>query len=198
MSNDEMNRDTPPPTPDPLIDTHVGKHTAPDESSVIDVDTNVTRTGGPPDLIFAPAATIIEKADLAQEAHHLADEVTALRETATTLTHRTTRNGWGVAITTTGLILDIALSVLAFMLLSNQTANNTQIAANNTRIIAINSQIVASIHEQCSLYNLLIPSYREVARQASPLGPAGYDSAFRRMQLSADKLQCGIPHVIKP
>lgn len=63
------------------------------------------------------------------------------------------------------------------------------IGLNNT-----NARLEASITEQCSLYSLIIPSYREEARRVSPLGPEGYDEAFRRMQVSADNLGCGIPH----
>lgn len=161
-------------------------------------NSTIERSAAPPDAMFAPAPTIAEKADLASEAQHLADEVKALRVTAANIGRRTTRNGWVVAITTTGLLLDIALSIAAFIILSNQTDSSARIVTNNSRIIAINSQIVASVHEQCSLYGLLIPSYREVARQASPLGPTGYDTAYRQMQASADRLQCGIPHVVTP
>lgn len=59
-----------------------------------------------------------------------------------------------------------------------------------------NERLETSIHEQCSLYSLLIPSYREEVRRVSPLGPQGYDAAFRRLQASADRLSCGIPHSV--
>jgi hypothetical protein len=57
-----------------------------------------------------------------------------------------------------------------------------------------NNRLESSIREQCSLYELIIPSYRDAARAASPLGPEGYDNAFRQMQVSADHLNCRIPH----
>lgn len=57
-----------------------------------------------------------------------------------------------------------------------------------------NNRLEASIREQCSLYELIIPSYSEASKQRSPLGPAAYDNAFRQMQISADHLNCRIPH----
>lgn len=112
----------------------------------------------------------------------LTDRVDGLRIAATALTKRTRRNEWGVRLTIIGLLADVALSVIAFFLLHNQAGQN--------------ARLKTSIHEQCSLYALIIPSYRDTAKASSPLGPDGYDTAYRGMQVSADNLGCGIPHAV--
>lgn len=62
--------------------------------------------------------------------------------------------------------------------------------------IQARSQLQQSIHEQCSLYGLIVPSYSDAAKARSPLGPDAYTNAYRRMQVSADNLHCGIPHKV--
>lgn len=79
-------------------------------------------------------------------------------------------------------LLDIALIVFVGVLLHSHAEQN--------------ARLEASIHEQCSLYGLIIPSYREAARATSPLGPEGYDNAYRQMQTSADHLDCKITHSV--
>lgn len=148
------------PPAGPLLD---GKHTAHDGDSV----EPSADTAGPV---------------LAVEAQKLAEEVMGLRESADKLARRASRNEWALALTAIGLALDIALSIFAFILLSNQSTSNTRLEA--------------SIHEQCSLYSLILPSYSSAAQQRSPLGPKAYDDAFRRIQVSSDHLGCGITHVI--
>lgn len=51
-------------------------------------------------------------------------------------------------------------------------------------------------HQQCSLFGLIIPSYRVESRAVSPLGPQGYDQAYLKMQQSSDALKCGIQHAV--
>lgn len=79
-------------------------------------------------------------------------------------------------------LIDIAIIAFVAVLLHNQSTQN--------------ARIETSIHEQCSLYALIIPSYGEASKQRSPLGPAAYDNAYRQMQNSADHLNCGIPHTV--
>lgn len=57
-------------------------------------------------------------------------------------------------------------------------------------------QVKTLVHESCTLYGFIIPSYREAARATSPLGPAGYDTFYYAMQTSADHLGCNIKHRI--
>lgn len=126
------------------------------------------------DPLIASPETVLERTALAEEAHTLADEVSRLRSAADKIATRTHRNEWGVRLTAIGLVADIVLSVIALFLFG---------------------RLETSIHEQCTLDALIIPSYSDAAKQRSPLGPLAYDDAFRRIQVSSDHLACGIPHI---
>lgn len=113
-------------------------------------------------------------------AHHVtAEDATALTTAVDKLRREVHSRSVGFLI---ALTLIAALGIIVAVLLRNQSAQN--------------ARLEASIHEQCSLYGLVIPSYRDAARAASPLGPDGYDNAYRQMQTSADHLNCGIPHKV--
>lgn len=118
----------------------------------------------------------------AQQVTDLAQEVTGLSKAATLLARRTGRNETTVRLAIVGLAIDVLLSIGALFLVHSYATQN--------------AQLKGSIHEQCSLYGLLIPSYRETSKATSPLGPQGYDDAFRKIQISADNLGCGIPHKV--
>lgn len=137
-----------------------------------------------PPAVTLPVGEYVEPdlRPLTNQAETLITEIHGLREAANQLAKRTHRNEWAVALTVIGLVLDIGLSIFAFTLLHNQSVSN--------------ARVEASIHEQCSLYALILPSYSAASKQRSPLGPTAYDDAFRRIQASSDHLQCGIPHVI--
>ncbi len=122
--------------------------------------------------------------DLAVSAASLSTELTELNQQIATLQnsdHRSWRAIKGGAWFITFDVLATALGLWLGIIVYQQ-----------------NHRIETSVHEQCSLYSLIIPSYRETTRQTSPLGPTGYDNAFRRLQISSDTLGCAIPHVVKP
>lgn len=116
---------------------------------------------------------------LLASADSLTAEIVALRDSVVSLDRR---KGSRLAVIGSYALwlLDIALIVFVGVLLHSHAEQN--------------ARLEASIHEQCSLYKLIIPSYREAARATSPLGPEGYDAAYRQMQISADHLDCKIPH----
>ena len=157
------------------------KRVARDLGPPVTPDGTIASTAPSGQLLDAPAV-VGTAAGLAEQAQNLADEVKALRLAADSLAKRARRNEWTTQLTALGLVLDIALSIFAFVLLNNQSASN--------------ARLEASIHESCTLYGFIISSYRETARQASPLGPDAYDQFYRAMQTSADHLNCGIPHKI--
>jgi hypothetical protein len=111
----------------------------------------------------------------AAQAADLSKELKGLREAADKLSRRTKRNEWAVALTVLGLTADVVLTV--FLITSNIRVNN-------------------SIHAQCGLYQLLIPSWRGAPPPGNPVSPAQYRDAYIQMQNTADLLDCGIKHVV--
>lgn len=176
MTNPPRGNEAPPI---PLVDSD--KRIPRNLGPLVGPDGTISSTS-PSDPLLDIPAPVGTAAGLAQQAQELADEVKELRVAADNVAKRTRRNEWTTTLTALGLALDIALSIFAFVLLSNQSASN--------------ARLEASIHESCTLYGFIISSYRETARTASPLGPIGYDNFFKAMQASADHLNCGVPHKI--
>lgn len=93
------------------------------------------------------------------------------------------------------VVFDIALSILAGVVLFGLHATQVQTQSLVTQVQAQQVQQETSVHETCSLYSLFLGSYSAKGRAASALGPEGYDKAFRGLETSADHLRCGIPHI---
>lgn len=113
-----------------------------------------------------------ERAALAATAGELVKSNMALADTVTRLTKKLRFRTRLIAAV---LVTDLVITGGAFVLFE---------------------QVKTLVHESCTLYGFIIPSYRESARATSPLGAEGYDVFYRAMQVSADHLGCGIPHRI--
>lgn len=129
----------------------------------------------PAEYAHQPTPLALQAQTLADDASALLAEVGAMRETADRLATRTRRNEWAVALTIIGLTADVILTVF---------------------LITSNSRISNSIHAQCSLYELLIPSWRGAPPPGNPVTPTQYRDAYISMQNTADMLNCGIKHVV--
>jgi hypothetical protein len=124
-----------------------------------------------PPIIPDPADVVRpgERAELAKVARDLINSNKGLATTATNLTKRLKHRTWAFLAV---VLFDLVLSVAALYLIRQ------------------NSSL---IHEQCSVASVLIETYDKTARAEAPLGPEHYDSLYRRVQASADRLECGIP-----
>lgn len=135
-----------------------------------DNDPLVVTSGGSPAVadIVPPG----ERAHLAEVAKDLIETNEALGKSVTNLTKKLRFRTRAVAAV---LVADLLLTFGAFFLYE---------------------QVKTLVHENCTLYGFIIPSYRESSRATSPLGPAGYDTFYYAMQTSADHLGCNIKHRI--
>jgi hypothetical protein len=57
-------------------------------------------------------------------------------------------------------------------------------------------QLRTSVHEQCYVDSLFLDFYSAKSRAAAPMGTVAYDQGFIRLQGSADRLGCGLKHVV--
>lgn len=126
--------------------------------------------------------TVTPEVPLASQVGVLSDTVTSLRQSVLVLSTRLRRTRVIAIGTTVGLILDLILSVGMFYVA--------------TSVTHANSQIATEVHETCSLYSIFISSYNPANATKSPLGVAGYTNAFKQLEISSDRLNCGIPHKI--
>lgn len=131
-------------------------------------------------LVPEPDAELIATAQ--QLAHRLDAGTESLTAVLAQLTELRTQQKWSVRaiLGSYGVwLFDIVLIIVSVIILTG-----------------ITQRLESSIHETCTLYGFIIPSYRETSRAASPMGPEGYDNFYRQMQVSADNLNCGVPHRI--
>jgi hypothetical protein len=151
--------------------------------------------------IGAPPSASDER--LAASAEHLASQVTDLSAAMATLRRDQEQdqkmlNGFDSLVTKLKMLVrfDIGLSAVLFavgIVLGVFFIHDHGVAK---QLETQTQQLTRLTHNNCTLYGLIIPSYREAARQASPLGPAAYDDVYKQIQHSADELSCGIAHKV--
>lgn len=166
-----------PPTARPAVP--VGKHSVP--------------AGTPGDPRTAAEFAHPPK-PLALQAQTLADEVVALRTAATTLTQRTARNETSIIIGAVGLIADIILSVIVFVLLHNQAVSADQLRAQQNQLTVQQAQTETVRHDAiCPVYNLVLAGRSATARANYAAGPAAYDTFLNTISNGAAALRCSTP-----
>ena len=135
-----------------------------------------------------------ESVPLALQAQTLANEVVALRTAATRLTKRTTRNETSIVIGAVGLVADIILSIIVFVLLHHQAVNADQLRGQQQQLTAQQQQADAVRHGAlCPVYNLILAGRNNTSRANYPAGPAAYDTFFTAIANGATALHCGTP-----
>lgn len=131
---------------------------------------------------------------LAAQARALAGEVAALRGAAELLTKRTARNEISIVIGAVGLVADIVLSVIVFVLLHSQSVNTDQLRAQQQQLTAQQAQAETVRHDAlCPVYNLILAGRSATARANYPAGPTAYDTFFNTISNGAVALRCGAP-----
>ena len=126
--------------------------------------------------------TTAPEGTLASQVGVLSTAVTSLKQSVLVLSARLRRTRLIALGTGIGLVLDLILSVGMFYVA--------------TSVISANHSLNTQLHETCALYSLFIRSYNPASAAKSPLGAAGYVDAFRQLEVSADHLNCGIPHKV--
>lgn len=129
---------------------------------------------------------------LSLQAQTLADEVIGLRKAADALSTRTTRHGWALALTTVGLVIDVGLSIFAFVILHTQSATAAQLQTQQHQIISQQAQTENTRRiVLCPLFTVFLAGDTPQARAAYPQGVTAYDHAVTVIKTGATQLKCG-------
>lgn len=113
---------------------------------------------------------------------------------------RTKRMAWGLLVS---VLLDIALSILAYYLVVQVQHNENTSAANQaaTAALAHRLDVAQTTTRQktlCPLYSVLLGAQNPKARAVFPQGPAAYDHVFAVIKQGYDALGCSVVVVAGP
>jgi len=118
----------------------------------------------------------LRRAELSANAVTLARSVATLNDSINGLMRRTARSERAIAMTVIGLLLDVALTVVAAYLVWGQYATQNR------------------VDSVCPLYGYILGSYNPSTRNAGPDRDA-YNESFSEMRAGYINLQCTSPIV---
>jgi hypothetical protein len=133
----------------------------------------------------------------------LSQRIEALRQTLGELTPEVARiqveqkSVWGWLKGGAGFIaFDIIITIIGiiFGLSIHRVENDNRVLLDQVQ----NQQdrVNTNIHETCTLYGIFMSFYSDAAKARFAGGPAAYDQGYIKLQGSADRLQCGLKHVV--
>jgi hypothetical protein len=94
------------------------------------------------------------------------------------------------------IAFDIIITILGLIFGLNLAHVNNNNKAVIAQLQAQQATLDSSIHETCRLYGTFMSFYSPAARDRFVGGPGQYDQLYSTLQLSADRLNCGLKHVV--